>query len=98
MIITRNVFKLKFGKAAEAAELIREGKKIASDQGLRFGRVLADVTGPSYTLILENESESLADFENELKKVFSNEEWKKWYKKFVPLVESGHRDIFRVIE
>jgi hypothetical protein len=26
------------------------------------------------------------------------EEWKVWYQKFVPLVESGYREIFTVVE
>ncbi len=26
-----------------------------------------------------------------------SEEWKKWYQKFVPLVESGYREVFNVV-
>ena len=98
MIITRTVFQIKYGKAKEVIELIKEGKKIAEAQGIKFGRVLTDVTGPSYTVVLENENESLAVWENELGKVFSNEDWKSWYQKFIPFVESAHRDIYKVIE
>ncbi|HMQ68964.1 MAG TPA: hypothetical protein PKA90_10590 [Ignavibacteria bacterium] len=98
MIIIRTVFRLKFGKAKEAIELLKEGKKIAAEQGIKFGRTLTDITGPSYTIVFENEAESLADYENESGRIFSNDEWKKWYQKFIPHIESSYRNIFRVIE
>ena len=97
MIVSRTVFRLKFGKAKEAIELIHEAKKISGEQGFKFGRAFADITGPSYTIVLETEAESLTDFENQLNKVFSNDEWKKWYQKFMPLIESSHRDLYKVI-
>jgi hypothetical protein len=56
MIVVRNVFQLKFGKAKEAVALLKEGLAIQKKalSGVEFStRVLTDVTGPFYTLVLE---------------------------------------------
>jgi hypothetical protein len=50
MIVIRNVFRLKFGKAREAVALFKEGIAIQKrvGAGLDFStRLLTDVTGPS---------------------------------------------------
>ena len=56
MIVVRNVFQLKFGKAKEAVALLKEGlaiqKKALADVDLST-RLLTDVTGPNYRLVLE---------------------------------------------
>jgi len=100
MIVVRNVFKLKFGKTREAVELFKEGA--GNMKRLGFGRVpvrlLTDVVSDFYTLVLEQTFESLADFENTVKGLMANAEWKAWYQKVIPLVESGHREIFSVVE
>ena len=56
MIVVRNVFRLKFGKAREAAALLKESLAIQKRAlpDLEFStRVLTDVSGPFYTLVLE---------------------------------------------
>ena len=66
MIVVRNVFQLKFGKAREAVALVKEGLAIQKKAvtGLDFStRLLTDVTGPFYTLVLELTVPSLSTFE-----------------------------------
>ena len=56
MIAIHNVFQLKFGKAREAVALRKESPAIQKRAlaGADFSaRVLTDVTGPFYTLVLE---------------------------------------------
>ena len=56
MIVIRNVFRLKFGKAREAVALFKEGLAIQKrvGAGLEFStRLLTDVSGPFYTVVLE---------------------------------------------
>jgi hypothetical protein len=60
------VFRLKFGKAREAVALFKEG--IAIQQRVGAGtdfstRLLTDVTGPFYTVVLEITVPNLAAFE-----------------------------------
>ncbi len=98
MIVVRNVFQLKFGKSREALEIWKEGLGLLKKAGAEKSRVLTDSVAPFYTLVLESTYPSLADFENFHKNATSNAEWKKWYEKFVPLVESGRREIFNIVE
>jgi hypothetical protein len=98
MIVVRNVFQLKFGKARDAKEamkaLLAINKKMGFAQAMR---VMTDVTGPFYTMVLEMTFPSLAELERE-QPMMADASWKDAYAKFVPLVRSGHREIFSVVE
>jgi hypothetical protein len=99
MIVVRNVFRLKFGKARDALALWKEGREIARRTGSgEKMRAMTDLVGPFYTLVMEEEFQSLGDMERDMQREMGVEEWKVWYQKFVPLVESGYREIFTVVE
>jgi hypothetical protein len=99
MIVIRNVFRLKFGKAREAVALIKEGVAIQKRAGADFSaRVLTDLTGPFYTVVLELSVANLSTFETEAPRFMADKEFQANYQKLVPLVESGHREIFTVVE
>ena len=99
MIVVRNVFQLKFGKAREALAVMKEGvaiqKRLAAEGS---ARLLTDVTGRHYTLVLEMTLPNLAAFEAMVPRVFGDKEFQANYQKMVPLVESGHREIFTIVE
>jgi len=99
MIVVRNVFQLKFGKAREALAVMKEGvaiqKRLAPEGS---GRLLTDVTGRHYTLVLEMTLPNLGALEAMVPRVFGNPEFQANYQKMVPLVESGHREIFTIVE
>ncbi len=99
MIVIRNVFQLKFGKAREALAVMKEGvaiqKRLVADAS---ARLLTDVTGPHYTLVLELTVPNLATFEAEVPRIFGDKEFQANYQKMVPLVESGHREIFTIVD
>src|ERR1700730_13677528 len=68
MVVIRNVFRLKFGKAREAVALFKEGIAIQKRVGAggNFStRLLTDLTGDFYTVVLEITVPSLAAFETE---------------------------------
>jgi len=99
MIVVRNVFHLKFGKAREAVAAMKEGVAIQKRLGVDVNqRLLTDLTGSFYTLVLELTLPSLAALETTLSKVMSDKDFNANYEKLVPLVESGHREIFNVVE
>ena len=99
MIVVRNVFHLKFGKAREAVAVMKAGvaiqKRIAPDATVRL---LSDLTGRHYTLVLELTVSSLSVLEATTPKVFADPEFHANYEKMIPLVESGHREIFTIVE
>ena len=99
MTIIRNVFRLKFGKAREAVALIKEGVAIQQRAGANFSqRILTDLTGPFYTVVLELTVPSLSVFESEAPRIMGNQEFQANYQKLIPLVESGYREIFTLVE
>ena len=101
MIVIRNVFRLKFGKAKEGVALLKEGLAIQKRvvTGVDFStRVLTDVTGPFYTLVLELTVPNMSTFESYAPKLFGDKEWQAHYQKLGALVESGYREIFTVVE
>ncbi len=97
MILVREVFQLKFGKAKEAKALWKEGAIIIGKAGYAV-RALTDLTGPFYTFGVEISFESLADFEKGAQDTLGAEEWGKWYQKFSPLLVSGRREVFTIVE
>ena len=98
MILIRDVFHLKFGKAKDAKELMSEMKGLAKKMDFPIGRLLTDlVTDHSYTLVMESEWKSLSDWENSMKSGLGMDEWQKWYQKFIPLCEDAYREIFNII-
>ena len=99
MIVVREVFQLKFGKAKEAKAAWKEFSTLRKKLGLPESRVLTDYTGPFYTFILENTYENLVGFEQSLKSELGMKEFSKWYhERFAPLVDSGRREIYSVVE
>ncbi|MGI9070152.1 MAG: hypothetical protein ACR2JB_02195 [Bryobacteraceae bacterium] len=99
MIIIRNVFRVKFGKAREAVALVKEGAAIQKRAGANFSaRVLTDLTGPFYTVVLELTVPNLSAFEAEAPRFMADKNFQANYQKLVPLVDSGYREIFTVVE
>lgn len=98
MIVVRDEFHLKFGMAKDAKVLLKDMKRLNEKRGYKVGRFLTDFTGKAYRLILESEFENLSEYEKILKEIFASDEWKKWYQKFIPLVESSEREILNVVE
>ncbi len=98
MIVVRDIFQLHFGKAKEAIALLKEGQRSLERDGYSTGHLLVDVTGEFYTLVMESTFESLAAYESGLASAISSEEWQAVYARLVPLVRSGRREVFRIVE
>jgi hypothetical protein len=89
---------MKFGKAREVKAVMQEFKKIKGMQQSGEARVLFDLVGPAYTMVLESSYASLAEFEKEIAAVFGKQEWRDWYQRLVPLIEQSYREMFTVME
>ena len=103
MVVIRNVFRLKFGKAREAVALFKEGiaiqKKVGAGAGVDFStRLLTDLTGTFYTVVLEITVPNLGAFEAAAPKLMGDKDWQANYQKVAALVESGEREMFTVVE
>jgi hypothetical protein len=99
MIVIRNVFRLKFGMAKEAVALLKEGVAIHKRAGADISaRIMTDVTGPFYTVVLELTFSNLSTYEKEAPRFMADKDFQANYQELVPLVESGYREIFNVVE
>lgn len=97
MVIERNVFHLKFGKAKEGIEIWKEvcneAKKTMSGTEMRL---LSDLSGPAYTLVLEIHLKSFNDLNLKNTIWSTTEKFKELYQKFIPLCESAHREFYKI--
>jgi len=97
MIVVRDVFRLKFGKARDFKAAMVEGKKLMDPAMGGTMRLLSDVVGDSYTFVMESTFESLTDYETKLSGAM-NDEWRSWYQTVIPMIDSGKREIFSIVE
>jgi hypothetical protein len=98
MIIIRNIFRLQFGKAKEAIAIMKESRDMLDNAGFKDTRLLVDVVGDFYTIVLETTAQSLGEWESIAASTLPQEEWQKQYARLTPLVLEGRREIFRVVE
>ena len=61
-------------------------------------RVLTDLVGPYYTLVLETTYPNLSEYEKANTTAMANEDWRRGYQKFTPYVESGYREVFTIVQ
>ena len=99
MILVREVFKLKIGKAKDAKALWKEAAELGKKYNMPGGRALTDLTGPYYTFVWEMTFKNLGEWESQMNNPQGAEEWGKLYQRFAPLLDGGgHREIFTVVE
>ncbi|MGA2642655.1 MAG: hypothetical protein ABSG21_17335 [Spirochaetia bacterium] len=98
MILVRNIFQVKFGKMKEAKEAWKEMLKLFPGQAPSRPRLLTDLTGQYYTLVLESTYKDLSDYEASSQNDMGDPRMGALYQKFVPLVDSGRREIFTIVE
>jgi hypothetical protein len=97
MILVRDVFRLKFGKARDALAVWKEMAEQAKRTGaMQAPRILTDLVGPYYTLVMETTAQDLHTWEADMRKGSGDPAFHALYQKFTPLVESGYREIFTV--
>ena len=98
MIIVRDIFQLKFGRMKEAKTLWKDMLKLFPGQAESRPRLFTDLTGPYYTLVLEAQYKDLTAYEAFSRQEMSAPGMPDLYQKFVPLVDSGRREIFTLVE
>ena len=96
MILVREIFQIKFGRMKEAKELWKEMSKIMPAESKP--RILTDLTGPYYTLVMENTYKDLSAFDADMRRETSGPDFAAWYQKFSALVDSGRREIFTIVD
>ena len=101
MIIERLVFRGKFGQSDAIVAAFREWK---ARIGARLGapiRLLVDVTGPLFTVVVEIEYRDLAHFDELQRReqeLYGGAEFEPWFATWSAVTESGTRELYRVVD
>ncbi len=98
MYLIRDVFRCKPGKAGELAQRFKRVISVWDEHdGFKNGRVMIDFVANYWTVVLQAEVEELAQFEGHMKSYGSRPEFKEAMAGYTDLVESGYREIYRIV-
>jgi hypothetical protein len=100
MVVARQVFQAKYGRGDELVALFQEFNGRMRDAGEltpQF-RILTDVTGPFFTVVTEIEVENLAAWEGGFRESMKRPWMEEWFSRMMPLVESGSREFYNIVE
>ena len=99
MILVRDIFRIKFGQSKQATDLWKQAVGQLKRTGFSDMRLLTDLAGaPYYTLVLESKHESLAAWEKSHETAGPDPQWRELYQRIASLTETGHREIYKIIE
>jgi len=93
MILVRDVFQAQYGKADELVALFMEINEILPQYA---ARILTDVSGPFFTVVTEEEIESIDEWNKRNAEVFGTPEFGDWFARMMPLVVSGKREFYNI--
>lgn len=97
MIVIRNVFRCKAGKAKALVEKLKASSAAMETTGsVKASRVMTDLAASFWTVVMETEVESLEAWEKAFSAYGSNPEIQKAMEGYMELVEGGHREIWRL--
>jgi hypothetical protein len=97
MYLERNVFYLKFGASREAVPMWKDYLKRVSERDPAIhARLLTDVSGPAYTLILELTYQTFEEAEPSQCRLTNQSDWKEFYQKFIPYCDKAERTYYRI--
>jgi hypothetical protein len=98
MYLVRDIFQCKPGKAGElAAKFKRTIPSMESEDRFRNCRVMVDAVASYWTVVLEAEFDSLADFERHMAEYSKRADVREVMAGYMDLVEGGRREIFKVV-
>jgi hypothetical protein len=100
MLIARQEFQAKYGRGDELVALFQELNQRMREEGESGPsfRILTDASGPFFTVVTEAEVESLAAWEGSFREAMSRPWMNDWFARMMPLVESGSREFYHVVE
>jgi hypothetical protein len=100
MLIVRQVFQAKYGRGDELVALFKEFNSRMQDAGEnapRF-RILTDASGSFFTVVTEVEAENFATWESRFSELMNRPWMGEWFGRMMPLVETGRRDFYNLVE
>jgi hypothetical protein len=94
MIVVRDTFQAKFGKAGALVALFKELRQQWPGQSV--DRIYTDASGPFDTVVTEATVESVAAWQQRQASISSMPAFGDWFARMMPLVESGRREFYTI--
>ena len=93
MILIRDTFHLKVGQMDRVLPAIKA--MIAGNPDSMYSRILTDISGRHFTLVVESKAESVDAYWNQLQASFGSQDAER-AAAFSELVEFGHREFYNI--
>ena len=95
MILVRQVFQVKYGCMDKVLALI---KAMPEDvrRSINLSRVLTDISGQNFTLVMETKAESMNAYWESLQAMFSASEGQRQTNPMEEYIESGHKEFYTI--
>ena len=98
MLLIRDVFRCKPGKAGELARRLKETvPSMERDDGFRHCRVMVDYAATYWTVVLQAEAEDVGRLDHHLRTFGGRPEVRAAMEGYMELVEEGRREIWRIV-
>ena len=98
MFVVRDVFRCKPGKAKELVEKFkRTFPQMEKLDRFLNTRIMVDAVADYWTVVIESDVESLADFERHMNEFGTRPEVREAMAGYMDLVLEGRREIFRLV-
>jgi hypothetical protein len=98
MLLIRDVFRCKPGKARELADRFkRTFPSLEREDGFRNCRVMVDYVADYWTVVLQAEVESIEQFDKHMREFGSRPDVKDILSGYMDLVDGGHREIYKIL-
>jgi hypothetical protein len=94
MILVRQVFHAKYGRGDELVALFKQ--VLQQLPGTR-GRLLTDLSGQFFTLVVELEAASLGEWEKGFGEAMRDQSMGEIFGKTIDLIDSGHREFYTIV-
>jgi hypothetical protein len=94
MIIARQVFQVKYGHMNEVLEALKSMPQ--GSQPSAPTRVLTDLSGQFFTLVIETKAESMDAYWNSLQEMFKEAESSGESDPFMEFIISGYREYYNI--
>jgi hypothetical protein len=97
VVVVRSCFQALEWRQAEALELVRTYGALLVDQGVgRRPRVLSDLSGPMFNLIIEIETGNLREWDEHRRTMFLDAQFQVWFRRLVACVSHGSHEFLTV--
>ncbi|HET8630063.1 MAG TPA: hypothetical protein VFL91_21795 [Thermomicrobiales bacterium] len=94
MILVRNIFRCQYGKAGEVARVLAETRAVWDRAG--GARLLTDLSGPFDTVVVEETTTSLDEYQRRLQEEFADPRIGEVFGRLAGLIASGSREYFTI--